>query len=363
MTDRRPYTLILTILLSAGSVRAQDRSEFPIGAWFPGLFISDQTQWNARLQLVDDANFNTIHAALENQTTSGLTHAQLNQRNQDNITGADVELARIRAIITYRDHTGNNRVVTRRPLMRVHNVLFTILAMAAVDTAQAQDPLNFKVDGDPMDWRSLANRDERSDVVPDTNSTVDLRGYEFGGGRIFHLSGEDSADTLFTFLFDFIAAPFQGAEETTVEIFFDLSVSDTYGVEQGPWSGFRPDYVVGVTGSNGALTKEFYWRWTGRAWDKSEGADIPELEVALRSEDAGGWLEGALDWKRLDIPDTDRPHWELKGAYNSLKAVRVSKGEFRDYVPDSDQPPLETSTLPPGPTDIEGDSWGRIKGQ
>ena len=62
-------------------------------------------------------------------------------------------------------------------------------------------------------------------------------------------------------------------------------------MEQGPWSDFRPDYVVGVTGSNDALTKEFYWRYTGSAWDKKEGADIPELDVAFSSR----YLEGAVD--------------------------------------------------------------------
>ena len=66
-----------------------------------------------------------------------------------------------------------------------------------------------------------------------------------------------------------------------MEIFFDMSHSDTYGEAQGPWRDFRPDYVVGVTGSNGALTKEFYWRWTGSAWDKKEGADIPEVDIAF----------------------------------------------------------------------------------
>ena len=131
--------------------------------------------------------------------------------------------------------------------MRVRNVLFSMIALAVVDgaaIATAQNRSTFRVDGDPMDWGTggPSRFDRPFDVVPDTNSTVDLNGYEFGGGRIF------GADTLFTFLFDFLAPPFQGAEETTVEIFFDLSVSDTYGVEQGPWSDFRPDYVVGVTG-------------------------------------------------------------------------------------------------------------------
>ena len=220
----------------------------------------------------------------------------------------------------------------------------TALLLAGPATAQGG---NFTVDGDPMDWGGVCCYDERHDVVPDTNSTVDLRGYEIGGGRIF------GADTLFTFLFQFRAPPFQGTEETTVEIFVDLSVSDTYGVEQGPWSDFRPDYVIGVTGSNGALTKEFYWRYTGSAWDKKEGADIPELDVAFATR----YLEGALDWKRLDIPDTDRPYYEVKSR-NSYRAVRVSKGVFRDYVPDSDQPLRKVRILPSA---VESDTWGGIK--
>lgn len=68
MTDRRAYALILTILLLPGSIRAQD--EFPIGAWFPGLFNNEPGQWNARLRLVEDAHFNTIHAALEDRFTA-----------------------------------------------------------------------------------------------------------------------------------------------------------------------------------------------------------------------------------------------------------------------------------------------------
>ena len=236
--------------------------------------------------------------------------------------------------------------------MRVRNVLFSIVALAAVDGA---DPAmgqkgNFTVDGDPMDWGGLDRFDERNDVVPDTSSAVDLDGYVFGGGgRVFNVS-----DTLFTFLFQFRAPPFQGTEETTVEIFFDMSHSDTYGEAQGPWRDFRPDYVVGVTGSNGALTKEFYWRWTGSAWDKKEGADIPEVDIAFATR----YLEGALYWKLLDVPDTDRSHYELKGDYNSDKAVRVSKGEFRDYVPNGDYALRNEVILP---TAVEPDTWGGIK--
>ena len=257
--------------------------------------------------------------------------------------------------------------------MRMHHYLMLAAAAALAlspDPAAAQNRSTFQVDGDPMDWGGY-RFDERQDVVPDTNRAVDLRGYGFGGGgRVFNVS-----DTLFTFLFQFLAPPFQGAEETTVEIFFDMSQSDSYGVEQGPWIDFRPDYVIGVTGSHGALTKEFYWRWTGSGWDKKEGADIPEIDMAFATR----YLEGAWDWKLLDIPDTDVPYYDVE-SYNQLKAVRVSKGEYRDYLPQSGQPPLRRQILPsvdpdcrsryrdsswdikcPSSTDIEADSWGRIK--
>ena len=77
MSDQRAYALILTILLSAGSLQAQDDGEFPIGAWFPGLFNTDQAEWNARLQLVDEANFNTIHAAPKTQNTAATNQISL----------------------------------------------------------------------------------------------------------------------------------------------------------------------------------------------------------------------------------------------------------------------------------------------
>ena len=225
-------------------------------------------------------------------------------------------------------------------------MLTALLGLTLATPALAQNSGNFTVDGDPMEW-SLLRFDERNDVVPDTNSTVDLRGYSFGDASVYA-----GGDTLFTFLFQFRAPPFQGAEETTVEIFFDMSHSDSYGVAQGPWSDFRPDYVIGVTGSNGALTKEFYWRYSGSGWDKKEGADIPEVDIAFGTR----YLEGAWDWKLLDIPDTDRHHLEVD-SYNQLKAVRVSKGVFRDYVPNDDYA-LRGQILPSA---VEPDTWGRVK--
>ena len=46
---------------------------------------------------------------------------------------------------------------------------------------------------------------------------------------------------------------------------------------------------------------------------QKEGADIPEVDIAFATR----YLEGALDWKRLDIPDTDRPYYEVE-SYNQL---------------------------------------------
>ena len=57
MSYRRKYFLIATVLVLGGSVRAQ---EFPIGAWFPGLFDDQDVHWAARLDAVRAAHFNTI---------------------------------------------------------------------------------------------------------------------------------------------------------------------------------------------------------------------------------------------------------------------------------------------------------------
>ena len=69
MNNRGAYALILTILLTGDSTRAQD-GEFPIGAWFPGLFNDQSTDWAARLDLVQRARFNTIHAAQSVRNTA-----------------------------------------------------------------------------------------------------------------------------------------------------------------------------------------------------------------------------------------------------------------------------------------------------
>ena len=54
--------LVAPLLLIPGASLAQ---EFPIGAWFPGLFNNESEHFPARLDRVVEANFNTIHAALE----------------------------------------------------------------------------------------------------------------------------------------------------------------------------------------------------------------------------------------------------------------------------------------------------------
>ena len=65
MSYRRRHFLVAVSLLLSSSGWAQEA--FPIGAWFPGVYNNDQAQWNARLQLVHDANFNTIHASQESR--------------------------------------------------------------------------------------------------------------------------------------------------------------------------------------------------------------------------------------------------------------------------------------------------------
>ena len=50
----------------------------------------------------------------------------------------------------------------------------------------------------------------------------------------------------------------------------------------------------------------------------------------------------------------------MKGDYNSDKAVRVSKGVFRDYVPNGDYALRNEVILP---TAVEPDTWGGIKSQ
>ena len=55
----------LAVLWLAPPGAGQAQEEFPIGAWFPGLFNDQSDRFAERLDQVAAANFNTIHAALE----------------------------------------------------------------------------------------------------------------------------------------------------------------------------------------------------------------------------------------------------------------------------------------------------------
>ena len=237
--------------------------------------------------------------------------------------------------------------------MRVRNVLFSIIALAAVgvpDLATAQDTSAFVVDGNPKEWRGYG-LDSMFDVVPDTNSTVDVDTFTYGYGEYRRPGGrvDDPRDKLFAFLISFLVPPFQGSEETTVELFFDVSRDRTFGELTPPWSDFRPDYVIGVTGSNGALTTEFHRRYVGGQWETTSGADIGEVKVALSSD----WLEGAITWPALGNPKASAD--PDKGQPLHF-AVRTTKGIYHDYVPNADWGIYDHWL-----TVVAPQSWGSIK--
>ena len=278
MSDQRAYALILTILLSAGSLQAQDDGEFPIGAWFPGLFNTDQAEWNARLQLVDEANFNTIHAALETQNTaatnqiwmreahrlglnvqlyswpqpegwrgvefwsqmfeaesSDFTHPigdettdgwsarvgthspgllldtprgttgggiwiRGNTQNHythhvfwlstDNTTGPDVELARVRVIITWRDGLGNNHIVTEE--MGIRRSMFM-----AANTSECFPLISRMIPVDGQDDRLLVRYQIQwtghGNLTVDTIRAHDAEGHELFRGD-YDMDIEDELD-------------------------------------------------------------------------------------------------------------------------------------------------------------------------
>ena len=247
----------------------------------------------------------------------------------------------------------------RGVLMRVRNLLFLVGVAAALglggDQATAQhrfDP--FVVDGDWRDWGHLGSTDALKDVIPDTNSTVDIVAYSYAG--VDPLEGEYSPKPgHFVFIFEFWAPPFQGSDPTMVDLYFDVSPDTTFGDPTPPWRLFRPDYRLTVTGQDGRLTTESHRRYTGGRWQApTEGADIPELEVAL----SGQWLEGTIAWSALggDLPRPEDGTMPQVRTYSW--AVQVSKGPYRDYVPDDlprDEPFMEYLTT------VEARSWGKMK--
>ncbi|MCY3735385.1 MAG: hypothetical protein OXG13_03225 [Gemmatimonadaceae bacterium] len=230
----------------------------------------------------------------------------------------------------------------------MRNLLFLVgIALAAIDgnEAVAQNRTTFVVDGGRDDWGGGAYGDPWYDVVPDTNSTADIGVFDYGWGEYGPL---DEKRELFAFLLGFVAPPFQGSEPTTMELFFDLSMDRTFGELTPPWSDFRADYCVGVTGQDGRLT-EFHRRYVGNKWDITSGTDIAQVEIAL----SGHWLEGAVPWSALGNPEAPAdPDRYLPFRF----AFRVSQGRFHDYVPNAEEGVLEH-----GLTVVVPHSWGRIK--
>ena len=217
--------------------------------------------------------------------------------------------------------------------MRIWNLLFLMGALAGgqgADVATAQDAVTFAADGDPRDWGGF-DLERFHDVTPDTNSTVDIDAHGFGWGEFGDRKGVMAPlpRELFVFIFGFLAPPFQGSDPTTVELFFDASVDPASGDLTPPWKEFRPDFRIGVTGQDGSLTTEFYRRYVGGQWETTTGADIAELEVAL----SGDWLEGAIPWAALGSPGGG-PEADPEEDLWFRWAVQVSKGTYREYLPD-----------------------------
>ena len=233
--------------------------------------------------------------------------------------------------------------------MRVRNVLLSIIALAAVGGhVAAIDRGAFVVDGDWKDWGSLGDLDRSWDVIPDTNSAVDIGNYGFGTAEFPKHGGE-----LTVFILRFWAPPFQGPEETRVEWFFDTLSDTSHGEIKAPWKMFRPDYRVAIVGKNGAITKEVYGRYVDGRWVFKEGADIAELESAV----SGQYVEGAIP-----VDAVYPPLPELPAMVNFKVALEVSKGQFWEYVPDDAwYNPWHPFGGYGWATVIEPESWGRLK--
>ena len=226
-----------------------------------------------------------------------------------------------------------------------------------------------EIDGDPEDWPSW-DRDPGSDVVPDTSSTVDVLFYKFRPDPVL-FSRFHSPE--FAFLLRFKAAPFQGVEETRVEILFDVVSPDTsYGELTSPWEEFRPDFILGVVGKDGRLVREFHRRYVDGRWETTKGSDIEEIQTALD----GMYLEGSLPWDSVGDPlgmeDLDPPDATTGSYFNFKLAFRVSKGDYRDYLPDNSETYFHKRGTPGWKpfggytwyccgTDVDSKSWGQIK--
>ena len=81
----RAREILLVSALAFGWHGNSPAREFPIGAWFPGLFNTQSEHFAERLDQVVEANFNTIHAALEG-------------RNDPSVNGVFLDLAHQRGL-------------------------------------------------------------------------------------------------------------------------------------------------------------------------------------------------------------------------------------------------------------------------
>ena len=244
----------------------------------------------------------------------------------------------------------------------VWNMLFvSVCALMGygTDTAHAQDTSGFVVDGDWGDWGrgGPGEGDQFFDVVPDTNSSIDIITYGYGLGS-FRRDETNGTEMLFAFIFRFLEDPFQDSAQTSVELFFDVSADSTLGEATPPWVGFLPDYRIEIAGRDGELTKELYRRLVGDQWVVSEGEDLAEVEVAL----SGQWLEGAVPWAALGNPG-DALEDEERGYYRFKWTAKTTQNGSHDYIPDGDT----YFDVPWGPVDlriptvVESRVWGRIK--
>ena len=66
----RPLIILISWALVLFAQHNGLAQEFPIGAWWPGLFDDQSGQFAARLDAVDNAHFNTIHAAQGGRNTA-----------------------------------------------------------------------------------------------------------------------------------------------------------------------------------------------------------------------------------------------------------------------------------------------------
>ena len=215
------------------------------------------------------------------------------------------------------------------------SVLACLLGYGATG-AGAQDASSFVVDGDWRDWGGggPGEGDELYDVAPDSNNTIDIITYAYGHGSF----GERQ---LFTFIFRFLEAPFQGSSDTSVQLFFDVSADTTQGEAQPPWVGFLPEYQIEIVGRDGGLTRQIHRRLAGDEWVVSEGEDIAEVEAAL----SGEWLEGAVPWPALGDPGTTAEE-EERGYWHFKWTVRTGQDGSHDYVPDGTSYPGVTVGVP-----------------